>query len=85
MKVKNAEVVDGKKKRRRNLNDIGFEESVNVRNPVNDQENTNLFKNHINGENDCTMKVMERATAFFAKERYCDFTQFKEVRYIVLL
>ena len=75
MKVKNAEIVDGKKKRRRNLNDIGFEESVNVRNPV----------NHINGENDCTMKVMERATAFFAKERYCDFTQFKEVRYIVLL
>ena len=85
LKIKNAEIVNGKKKRRRDLYHIGFEESVNVRNPSYDQENTNISKNRVNSENDCAMKVMERATAFFTKERYCDFAQFKEVRCNVLL
>ena len=79
LKIKNAEVVNGKKRRRRDLDDIGFEESINVRSPCNDREDTNLLKNHESCEKDSAMKVMERATSFFAKEKYCDFTQFKEV------
>ena len=86
-KVLKAEVVDGKKKRRRDIDAIGFDDIL-IRDSDDDESDDknspSPIINNKNGTiNDWKSDIMEKANLFFQKETNCDFEQFKEVRYIL--
>ena len=86
-KVLKAEVVDGKKKRRRDIDAIGFDEILIRDSDDDESDDKNSPSPIINNENgtinDWKSDIMEKANLFFSKEKNCDFEKFKEVRYIL--
>ena len=79
--------MDGKKKRRRDIDAIGFDEILIRDSDDDESDDKNSPSPIINNENgtinDWKSDIMEKANLFFQKETNCDFEQFKEVRYIL--